>query len=207
MLKKLNLNGRTLPVPVPIQTVGEALTWVCECLLKPDEVITKIVKDEKEITESFCQNDPTTDQTKLEIRADSPSELSAQSLDALCNLCTVMFRGLKPLAVSCWQTIPTEVLPETITLQDDLQLIVELAQNCITLIPDSIDIRQLTDLSQRLKGHHDTLRTCFGTRDWKQYARILLNRLEPTLRDLIDHASSLQAAVFSDISEKALQRV
>ncbi len=211
MLKKLILNKRIIPIPVPIRTLEEALTWLSQTLIKADEEMTKIVLDGRDLisegvsikTFSALYLDET---SRLEVQADSPLDLSLQSLDAVRNLALVIERGLKTLAVKSWQTLPTQRLKETEALHQDLSLMRDLCLNATDLISGHIDTSVLIYLVERLMKVRDQLISTSQTPDWQQYARILLNKLEVSLPEVANQAETIQSQIYCRISDANMRK-
>ena len=211
MLKKIILNRRTIPVPVPIQNLDEALAWVDQTLLKSDEMITKIVVDDRKVSDEGLSEKQVKEfrlngASKLEIQVDSPLELSTQSLEAIRNLADVVEKSLKPLAVDCWQTVPVNTPKGLKAIQDDICLIMELTDHFLELIHEGIDVSIFKYLVDKVESVIVALNSANENRDWQEYARILLNHLEPALQNLIDESANLQGAIFSKLSEQNMTR-
>jgi len=201
MLKKVILNNRTVPVPVPIKSLGEAIAWVEETLLRKDQMITKVLVDKREVDDprAAAQADAKlTVNSRLEIQIDSPTDLSIQSLEALKNLATVVEGILKPLAVECWGD-PSSVGPREVdSLHADLSLIKDLVAHFLSLVElDNGLLRTIEEASSALGVILKSLETSRQQGNWKEYARILLNQLEPLVGEMIMESGNLQAMVFS----------
>lgn len=212
MLKKVQINNRSIPVPVPVRNLAEALVWVSETFLKPEEIITKVALNGRELGEYELQdasavNVALDDFSDLHVKIDSPAELSIQTLDALRNLTGIIGRNLKQNAVICWQT-PRSKTPRGLdALHNDIHLIGDLLAHFMELV-----VLEPAELKGLLFVQDDLRKICFALTeskehsDWRGYARILLNKLEPLLSYLDEEAGNLQGMVFSCMSEQALEK-
>src|SRR5262245_45241428 len=108
MLKKVFINSKKVPVPVPVRNLGDALRWVEQTLVPAGHVITRVALDGRILGDAETGAEGVgsmllAETCKLEIQIDSPADLTVQTLDALRNLASVVLSGLKVLAVDCWQ--------------------------------------------------------------------------------------------------------
>lgn len=197
MLRKLTLNRKVIPIPVPLQTLGEAVQWIGDTLLLPGHSITRL-------TVNGVDYDFATDTSKiplknsdlLDVKVDSPIDLSVQTLEALSNLASIVLRGVKPLAVVAWEASgqkPPDTLP---TIHEDLELIGQLLENFWGLsLPSRIETANLKNLTNDQNRITASLSLAKGNSDWRGYAKIMLNRLEPLLQDLIGECECLEAVI------------
>jgi hypothetical protein len=204
MIKKITLNRHSIPVPVPIRTGANLLGWLESTFLKPGHVITKLHIDGNDaLDESDLNGLHLESNSKVEVQIDSPVDLALHSLDAVTSLGGVVLRGLKPLAVASWQTIPTSTPEGMQQAVADLQLLVDLGKHSLSLIDQSDPgthqlLQNLSNLGQ-LVGLID------AEQDWQEVARILLNKIEPTLMSVCEQVSALQSTLFSNLSAETLQ--
>ena len=204
MIKKILINGRSIPVPVPLRDLEEALGWVEETLLRSDQVITRISVNgceifADELGPAGFKGVPITNGSKIEVQMDSPSELSVQTLETARNLGAVIERGLKPLAVACWDfptsQVPTESIVSVLT---DLDLIDGLLAHFFELTTlDSSQLCMMVELSNLLKKSIQEMRQAQSGKNWKGLAEILLNRVEPLLVELHQESGNIQALIYS----------
>lgn len=210
MLKKLILNKRTIPIPVPIRNLEEALTWLSQTLVKSDEEFTKILLDGREL---ITEGVPTktfstmllTEASRLDVQVDSPLDLSLQSLDAVRNLALLIERGLKTLAVKCWQTPPNQRVLEINALHHDLGLMRDLCLHATDLIAGHLDTSVLNYLVDRLMKIREQLIAASQLPDWQQYANLLLNKLEGSLPEVANQAETIQSQIYSRISDQNMR--
>ena len=84
MIKKIIINSKTIPVPVPLRTLAELTDWIQGSLVKPGCSITKLVVDGNELAEErwFDRKMILSDSIRVEFRIESPRELLLQVLEA-----------------------------------------------------------------------------------------------------------------------------
>ncbi len=209
MLKKLLVNNRSIPVPVPLKNLDEAVTWIDKTLLKDEEVITQVVLDGRDFSEdgvaiSDYKNHLLSGESNLEIRIDSPLELTNQSIETLRNLATVIEKELKPLAVTCWQTTPARVPANYQEVSADLKLMVELGEHIFSLSEPNTDLSILKYLIDKVSDTLIDLNGHSENRRWQEYARVLLNKLEPVIAGILEETSNLQVSIYSHMSDVAM---
>ena len=197
MLKKIFINGKKVPVPVPIRSLREALDWVDATLVPAGHMMTRVVLNDMLISDHMdlgaVGKVALNDSTKLEVQIDSPAELTTQTLDAMRNLASAISGGLKTLAVACWQTRSNTRPSELDSIADDLILICELLDHVSALVdstyPELAAIQGIGGLMRRIMAQVAMAR---ANSDWKACAKLLLNKLEPLLHDLSTEAEGLQ---------------
>jgi hypothetical protein len=199
MLKKVIINQKKVPVPVPILTLGDAVRWVESTLVPQGHTITRVTLNDKVVSGDDLESDARlTVETKLEIQIDSPVELAVQTLEATRNLSSVIFSGLKALAVECWQAKPHVKPSELPSVSNDLSLILDLIEHIVSLVePMDIDVAPLQGIKLMLGRVSVGLTMAASSSDWKACARLLLNRLEPLLKDLMAESESIQMRVIA----------
>jgi hypothetical protein len=210
MLRKLYFNRRSIPVPVPVRNLRDVLEWLQKTLLKPDEEITRVVLDGEDILARFDQKSfgsiPLDDKARLEVAADSPVDLAVQTCEALRNLAMVIERGLKTLAVTAWQTPPSHKIRDVDVVHGDLVLMYDLCGQLEPLIPADIDFSVLRYLVGRMNDISSRLIAAAKQGDWQAYARLLLNHLEPSLREVATETENVQTQLYSKISHIVMTR-
>ncbi len=191
MIKQIIVNGRTVPVPVPLATLHLALCWISETLSSSDQALTRVVFNGEDLDldrlyESSIANLPLTTQTRLEVCMDAPIDLAIQSLEALTNLSSVIERSLRPLAVECWGLGLAQRPKDFENVQEDLDLIGDLLNHFRDLVdPKFGDVRNFCSLSQSFHQNLTTLRMAGSQSDWRAVSKILLNKLEPQISELM----------------------
>jgi len=198
VLKRVFINNKKVPIPVPVQTLAEALAWVESTLVPPGHSITRVTLDDKVLGDAHEAATLLGAESKLEVQIDSPADLTLQTLDAMRNLATLVLGGLKQLAVDCWQARPTVKPLELDPLSNDTTLVLELIDHVAGLVDESTEeAAAILGLGAMLKRHQMALEMAQSNSDWKACARILLNKLEPLMKDLIAEAEGMQFRVMS----------
>src|SRR5688572_21512427 len=134
MIKEIVLNGKKVPVPVPIHDLSELLQWISTTLLSGEHVVTRIRLDGAELdldrvaSSKFHQP---LGSRKVEIQIDSPIDLTIQTVDALRNLATIIQPGLRPVAVECWGLAPSGSPKELDSIMADVDLLGDLLINAV----------------------------------------------------------------------------
>jgi len=122
-------------------------------------------------------------------------------------LASVIYSGLKILAVECWQSKPIDKPRELSGIAGDVELILDLVSHSAGLIdPTTIETAAINGIAVMLKRDSKSLQLAISNSDWKASARILLNRVEPLLNDLISETESLQIKVMALNNSAALAR-
>ena len=202
MLKNLMLNGKSIPVPVPVRNLSEAVRWVEDSLMKNGEVLTRVVLDDREFP---CTEDPTSwakfklkKKSVLSLQCDSPRDLAIQTLDAVRDLAQEIDKRLKYLAVKCWQIPEAAHINEVRDIVNDLGLELELVDHINGMVDFSHkDMAALNGTMVQLKVVRNRLSDALAAENWQQCSRILLNRLEPLLRDMVMESESVEVRLFS----------
>lgn len=203
MLKKLLLNRRAIPIPVPLRDLEEVLVWIDQTFRRGDQAVTKIVIDGRDLTEAPAASLDFkkilfTPESHVEIQLESAAELSIQSLDTVRNLSLVLERSLKPCAVNCYQTMPSKVPSEIEAIHNDLVLIGNLMRHFLDLVEiDRVHLKTFKEDHGILEKIIAALKSARSNSDWKAYASILLNQLEPLIRQVIQEAGDLQGLIFA----------
>lgn len=211
LLKKLVINNRKIPVPIPILNLGEALLWIEKHLLRPDHSITRVTLDSQDIDyvdglSQQWQSKKIEDEQELRCKIDSPTEICLQTIDALRNLSTVIARNLKPVAVHLWEFKGHRLPLETKSILDDVGLLVELLEHILVLLDRRVDTTQVNAIHEAIS--HASLGTQYGESqsDWRGIARVLLQQLEPPILELATELTSLEKGVFEMEAERRLEQ-
>lgn len=202
MLKQLFLNGRKIPIPVPVYSLDEALDWLQATLMPDGHTITRIAIDGRPLDISnpgdFDFHKPLAIGSKLELQVDSPADLAVQTLDAVRNLASVIISGIKPLAVDCWQAKPVDKPREIEDVANDIELIQELLDHLTGIIPtEVVETAAIQGIGGMLNRTSMGLSIAVSNSDWRACARILLNKMDPLLKDLVVESESLQLQILA----------
>jgi hypothetical protein len=215
MLKRLIINQKTIPVPVPVKTLEEACAWIDDILVPVGETVTSAVMDGKDILEIWSSSKTAAainlhPDTRLEIRVESPEDLALQSLDAIHSLAGAILRGIKVLAVHLWQSRQNDIQPELNALREDVGLICELMDRMNDMgVSDKIDLCHIRDLHGRIYKISICLDAAMSIGDWKASAQILLRDtstaigLETSLRCLVDESESCHLRLLTGRKESS----
>jgi len=200
MLKYLHIKNRRIPVPVPIRNLDEAIAWVAQTFATDEKIITRVVLDGEDI--DLDKNDfsarKLSEASELLMHVESHRELSKQSIEVIQNFCTIVLRRLKPLAVFLYNYKEKNIHPSLSEFLEDMAFI--------------RDIR--THLGGILDRYHEELAPFEGLsalcekvmRDfnmnvqvgnWGVCSEILLNRLEPFMRELQSEIDILNGKILN----------
>lgn len=208
MLKKFLLNGKRIPVPIPVKTLPEAVTWIEKHLLRPDCTITRIELDGRDIDapDGKLPQIGLSEQSDLRIQMDSPLEICLQTIDALRNLSSVIGRNMKPVAVQLWEHKGPKLPPEAKSIFEDIQLMLELLDHVLVLVDKRVELSHALGLQQHIAKAIIALNLARQQSDWRGVARVLLNQLEAPVVDLAGELSSLEKSVFEIQADRNLER-
>lgn len=202
MIKKIFLNKKTVPVPIPIRGLLEAVEWVQNTLVRPGYSITRVVLDSKDIdldslSSRRFQDLKLGERSILEIQVDSPIELAIQLLDTIENLASIVQPAIRSVAVSCWQLHPQKKPQQLDAVLGDLKLTAELWDNFLGIeTTANLDMKTAKGLFGALHSVLALIDSSKAAGDWKTCAKVLLNKLEPVIRDVGLEAEMLKSQVF-----------
>lgn len=207
MLKNLYLNHRKLPVPIPIKNLNEAIVWVEKNLVRDGFSLTKITLDSQDLDflddESQLQQVSLNSSSKLEVQVDSVQDMSIQTIDVMRTLASIMEKGLKQLAVSCWQS--EEDSKKVVNLKatyEDLELLVDMMSHVEVLVQSRVSVTNISLIRRSILKYLDDMKSLDESRQGKTLAKLMLKQLEPTLRELGYELSMLQNSVFEAYADK-----
>lgn len=208
MLKRITLNGRRIPVPVPIRDLSEAVQWVQKHLVRPDHAITRIELNGSDVdfsSDGECRVDAIGLQegSDLRIKVDSPHEICIQTLDVLRNLSSVVGRNLKPIAVQLWEHKGLKLPPETASVFEDLSLMQELLDHVLLLLDKRVDATNVCSLQAALAKAFTALNYAVQSADWKAAAKVLLNQIETPANELANELTSVEKVIFEILADRS----
>ncbi len=211
MLKKFLLNGKRIPVPIPVKTLPDAIAWIEKHLLRPDCSITRIELDGQDLDTQVDQNGRLpafvlNEQSDLRVQMDSPLEICLQTIDALRNLSSVIGRNMKPVAVQLWEHKGPKLPVEAKSIFEDLQLTLELFDHVLVLVDKRVELSQAFGLQQQIIKGVAALGLARQHADWRGVARVLLNQIETPVVDLAAELTSLEKSVFEIQADRNLER-
>lgn len=199
MLSRIRINGKSIPVPVPLHTLDAAIRWAEDTLAVNGKIITKIVLDGNQVLSPSRDSNlssPTnlilTSSSVLELNMETADELLVQSLDTIRHLSTITIDSLKPIAVELWQ-LESELPPKQLrTICDDLSLISEVLINFREFPSNSeLDISPIPGVGSLIAAATEKLTIQIRNRHWREAASTLLNRIEKYLRDALEECDKI----------------
>ncbi|RYZ49947.1 MAG: hypothetical protein EOP07_23685 [Proteobacteria bacterium] len=208
MLKRITLNGRRVPVPVPIRDLSEAVQWVQKHLVRPDHHITRIELNGSDVefsSDGECHVDAIdlSEGSDLRIKVDSPHEICIQTLDVLRNLSSVVGRNLKPIAVQLWEHKGLKLPPESASVFEDFGLMQELLDHVLLLLDKRVDATNVCSLQSALNKAFTALNYAVQTADWKAAAKVLLNQIETPASELANELTSVEKVIFEILADRS----
>ncbi|MBC7660662.1 MAG: hypothetical protein H7249_13285 [Chitinophagaceae bacterium] len=211
MLKRITLNGRRIPVPVPIRDLGEAVQWVQKHLVRADHAITRIELNGNDInwntdSDFHVENLPLSDGSDLRMKVDSPHDICLQTLDVLRNLSSVIGNNLKPIAVQLWEHKGPRLPPEAASVFEDFSLMEELLDHVLLLLDKRVDATNVCSLQSVLHKAFTALTYAVGQCDWKATAKVLLNQVENPALELANELSSVEKVIFEIVADRNVER-
>lgn len=180
MLKHLMINQKFIPVPVPLRNLAEVCAWVDETLVQVGKTVTSAILDGRNVLEfwgqlTVCESVSIHPDMRLELRIESPEELTLQSLDAIQSLCFAILSGIKSLAVHLWQARRNDIQPELVEVINDLDLVVGLIDRLRDLgVDQNAELGKLIARLEQLQRILNDLGLAKSSGDWKEAAQILL---------------------------------
>lgn len=214
MLKRVIVNQKVIPVPVPLKTLAEVCSWVEEILVGPGQTVTSAILDGKDIL-NFWGQDATASSILvhadacLKLRVESPEDLALQALETIQALAATVLTCLKSLAVHLWQSRFNDRQPELLTVIQDLDLMSELMDRMDEMscfVP--LDLRPLSATVSASRDIKIRLDDAIAKGDWKQAAQVLLRDtldsvgLESILKKLSFEAESAHQNLIKVISNQ-----
>jgi hypothetical protein len=215
MLKRLMINQKLVPVPVPLRNLAEVCAWVDETLVEVGKTVTSATLDGRNILDmwghlSVCESVGIHPETRLELRVESPEELALQSLDAIHSLCFAILTGIKSLAVHLWQARKNDIQPELSHVINDIELIAGLIDRLRDIgIDQDMDRSKIIVLLEQIQKILNDLGLAKGSGSWKECAQILLRDtpmtpgLERVLREVSIEAKTTHRALAATIEAKS----
>ncbi len=202
MLRKLFINQKKIPVPVPLRNLADSVHWIESTLIPSGHTITRILLDDKvidlEMIKAKGRDLLIADDMKVDVQIDSPIDLAVQTLDALRNLSLVVASGLKMLAYECWKAKTPFKRGDLDALLGDINLMLELIDHGVGLTESMhLDTSPLSAIGILIKRTSTSLSLARSNSDLKGFARILLNQLEPILKDLVAESEALHIRVLT----------
>lgn len=180
MLKRIVVNQKMIPVPVPLKTLSEVCTWVDDTLVAVGQTVTSAILDGKDVLDywgkdKICSSISVHDEMRLELRVESPEDLAFQTLDTIHALAGTVLGGLKALAVHLWQSRQNDIQPELASVIEDITLICALMERLKELAGIvQIDVQALSQNFEAIRCIKVRLEEVMANGDWREAAQILL---------------------------------
>ncbi|MCB9228105.1 MAG: hypothetical protein H6618_00690 [Deltaproteobacteria bacterium] len=208
MLKHFRLDTKTVPVPVPLTNLNEAMEWVEHTFIRQNTVMTSATIDGQDVLSIEQTKWPSIlldDSSLFEVVLDSPREISIQTAEAIRDLSQSLLARLQAIAVKCWEADSDVYLAYLREVSADLDLIRDL----ITHISGIVDythkeMAPVSGLGRLLRYPVEDLRSSVKACKWKDCAHILLNRIEPLLHELVPESERLHIRIISSEDDHAM---
>ena len=209
MLKRLIINQKSVPVPVPIRNLSEATEWIEASMIPTGQSLTVAVLDGRSVVDILANPAASaklllTANSRLEVRIESPMDLALQGLETAHTLCGAILRNIKYLAVHLWQASPASPQSELQQMSEDVEIIIDLIDHAKNLGVDTFaDFGPMIDLQAHMKKIILSLSAAFNRSDWRGCAQILLRDtttttgLESTLKMLQEEFESAHLRVLT----------
>jgi len=203
MLRKLILKHREIPIPVPVHTLGEAIHWLENTfLLKNDAVLTSAILEDKELINELYRKSVRdlrlNESSNLQIKIETPKDLSSQSLDVVCDLAYGIAIRLKKMDLESWQEQGAKAVGDLEEIHSDVQLLLDLLAH-INGLSDEIPMHMSTinRLCSLLVLENLQLRTSLTGENWMAVAKVLEKQMLPHLRELAREGEAIQLQMLS----------
>lgn len=205
MLKRLIVNQKRVPIPVPVRNAAEILGWLSGGYLRADECVTRLMVDGVDCLDDMdLEKIMVAESSVVEVLVDSPSDLLIHTFESTRNLITVVDKKLKPMAVSAWQTVAIFASKDLNDLLSDLQILEELMEHSLTLLEPGVEKEQYSNAVSAFCLGVRSLKKYASIRDGQHFARVLLNEIEANLGLILDLISDMQTILFSSRSKGSI---
>ena len=215
MLKRIVVNKKMIPVPVPLKTLSEVCTWVDDTLVAVGQTVTSAILDGKDVldywgVDKICSSISVHDEMRLELRVESPEDLAFQTMDTIHALSGTVLGSLKALAVHLWQSRQNDIQPELAAVIEDITLICALIERLKELAGIvQIDVQALSQNFEATRGIKARLEEVLVLGDWREAAHILLrdtaasHGLETILKRIAKESELAHAALLKIKNDNA----
>jgi hypothetical protein len=206
MLKKVRIREKEIPVPIPVRNLQEAIVWITSTFLEEGSVLTKVTLDGVDLAfgdEKIEKGVFLSEDSVLRIQIDNPRQLSIKTLDVIRDISVGMNDKLKLLAVKGWQSPSNkDFLYDVRLILDDLNLALHMIEHVNGLVDYThVDAAPVNGTYRLLIRVREKLKHAYLKADGKECATLLLNRLEPLLKELSNESENLQIRIFSTAVE------
>ncbi|NRA43610.1 MAG: hypothetical protein HRU09_01505 [Oligoflexales bacterium] len=208
MLKKVRVDNKDIPVPVPIQNMNDALSWIEETLVPEHSILTKVYLNGTDMLDACVKELSQTsldESSMLEVQIESPWDLSIKTLDVIRDLANAIEKRLKAIAVECWEYTSEVSLKQVKDTADDLTLILELINHINGIMDYSQrEMAPVNGLARLIARPLKELEKSIKQSEWKHCSHLLLNRIEPLLKEMVLESENLQISILSANREPLL---
>ena len=213
MIKEIYINGKKIPVPVPLKNISAVIKWINLHFVKDGSLITSVVLEGNEVFDSkkslFKKDHVLEPSSRLEILIDTPKNLSIDTIKMLAGITKQVKGKLKPLAVFCWQQgvdSDDDILKFINPLRSDMGIVLDLVEHLNGIVDwqqvEMAPINGIARLLKRVISHFDQAKLEVERR---KMAEIMVNRLDPLFKSLIQETDLLllKAVGLNDIESAA----
>ena len=204
------MGKKEIPVPIPITSLYEAWDWIGHTLVKQNSVVTKFNLNDNDVLElnsDEMQSIILDESSKLEVKIESPWDLAINTLDVIRDLASAIETRLQEIAVQCWESTSEVHFARVRETDQDLNLIIDLIKHINGIMDYSQkDMAPVNGLSRMMLMPLKRLKQSIQKCDWKNCSVILLNRIEPILKELVKESDILQMSILSTKNEQNEQQ-
>jgi len=202
MLRKLILKNREIPIPVPVRTLGEVISWVEDTLLCKDAILTSAILEDRELINELYRKSikdiPLQEKSRLQINIDTPKDLSSQSLDVVCDLAYGIASRIRKISINSWYGFGARSKTDLEELHSDLLLLLELVHHINDLLDEGhTQYTSINKLSENISSLSTKLQDNILSENWQELRGILGNLLEPLLKDLAYEGEKVQVKMLT----------
>lgn len=208
MIRSIYLNGKLVPVPVPVITMRELIDWLNGTFCTKGRMLTKLVVDGKDL-----EPDDTTEDLEVELNAeasieavvDSPSDLCTQTIAAVFEYAEVLHAQMEPLAVELFSERKLQSLERVKQIAEDLEIVFDLQGHVNGIVdPYHEDLAPFEGLLLVSRVVKNDLIKLLNKSDIDALAVALVKRLSPLLKELLKEVEELQIKLNNGFERLAL---
>lgn len=200
MIREVTVNSKRIPIPVPIKGVGDLVEWVCNDLANRTQSLTRLVINGVDQTAWFDSGDQLEQELdsedQVEVHLESAKDLIIDSMGAVLGFAKVVLDGLKGISVGLWQYDGKSVPEPVYGLAEDLKTLVEIYEH-VSVITDvsAEEVAAFEGLCRIIRRGTNSFENAISQAKWEKAADVLLNYLEPLVRELVEETALLQVQV------------
>lgn len=201
MIKKIRIQEKNIPVPVPLKNLAAAMVWVRETFIKDDSAITRVKLDGEDLTgenEDHWDEIELNEVSQLVINLETPRDLSISAIEATKELAQAAESTFQKLAIELWQEDIAYPQSKVYDLIQDLGLVTNLVEHLGGILEyshkDMAPVLALGKLLHRAKIRLEKSVLC---KDRKKNAKMLITQIGPLLHELSIECENLEIRVLS----------